>query len=339
MLSAGTITTNTYEPRPQVEHLKTEIDVAFDWIYEHERADLVRLYHKAKRQQWNGETDLDWSTDVDPEKQNIPDFMHPLFGSDIYAKLSEREHTRLRTELSAWTQSQFLHGEQGALLAAAQLVNAVPDTDSKLYAATQVVDEGRHVEVFDRYVHEKLGFSYPINEHLKTLLDLILTDSRWDMKFLGMQIMVEGLALAAFSVTRDTVYEPLLKNLTHHVIQDEARHVAYGVLSLRDVYDDMTEAERQEREDFVYEGARLMRDRFLFQEVWEKVGLPKQECMDIAFHNEGQRQFRTILFSKIVPAVKRIGLLSDRQRQRFDELGILSFENWQSPDEDELAAE
>ncbi len=233
--------------------------------------------------------------------------------------------------MPAWTQSQFLHGEQGALLAAAQLVNSVPDIESKLYAGSQVMDEARHVEVFDRYLHEKIGSSYPISPHLRKLLDLILKDSRWDMKLLGMQIMVEGLALAAFGVTRNYVYEPLLRDLTTYVLQDEARHVAYGVLSLRDYYADQKESEVREREDFVYEAAVLMRDRFLFQEVWEKTGLPVQECMDITLNNEGQRQFRMLLFSKIVPAIKRIGLLSDRQRERFTDLGILQYEDWEDP--------
>jgi hypothetical protein len=265
--------------------------------------------------------------------------LHPLWGSELYNTLDAAKHRQLSIEMPAWTQSQFLHGEQGALLAAAQLVNSVPDIESKLYAGTQVVDEARHVEVFDRYLHEKIGFSYPINPHLRTLLDLILKDSRWDMKLLGMQIMVEGLALAAFSVTRNNVYEPLLRDLTTYVLQDEARHVAYGVLSLRDHYEDMTEAERNEREDFVYEAAVLMRDRFLFQEVWEKTNLPVQQCMDICLNNEGQRQFRQILFSKIVPAIKRIGLLSTRQRERFQKLGILQYEDWEDPFEELSKAE
>jgi hypothetical protein len=314
-----------------IERIEASLEVTYNWGYEETRHELRELYRKAKKAQWNADERLDWSIDVDLEKQNIPEYMHPLYGSGIYQKLDAKKHLELRREMPAWTQSQFLHGEQGALLAASQLVNSVPDMDSKYYAATQVVDEARHVEVFDRYLHEKVGISYAISPYLKQLLDLILTDSRWDMKLLGMQIMVEGLALAAFGVTRDTVNEPLLRDLTTYVIQDEARHVAYGVLSLRDHYGDMTRAEVNEREDFVYEAAVLMRDRFLFQEVWEKVGLPVAECMDIAKNNEGQRQFRQLLFSKIVPAIKRIGLLSERQRQRFDELGILQYESWQDP--------
>jgi uncharacterized protein YaaW (UPF0174 family) len=314
-----------------VERIEVTLDVTYNWGYEETRKELRELYRKAKRAQWNAEDRLDWSIDVDLDKQYIPDFMHPLFGSEIFAKMDEPMKRRLKHELPAWTQSQFLHGEQGALLAAAQLVNSVPDMDSKYYAATQVMDEARHVEVFDRYLHTKIQNSYAINPHLKSLLDLILKDSRWDMKLLGMQIMVEGLALAAFGVTRNTIQEPLLQAMTSYIIQDEARHVAYGVLSLRDHYRDMKESEVQEREDFVYEAAVLMRDRFLFGEVWEKLGLPVEECMAIAKDNEGQVQFRQLLFSKIVPAIKRIGLLSRRQRERFAALGILEYENWQDP--------
>ncbi|HMJ12188.1 MAG TPA: ferritin-like domain-containing protein [Polyangiaceae bacterium] len=322
-----------------VERIEATLDVTYNWGYEETRKELRELYRKAKRAQWNAEDRLDWSIDVDLDKQYIPDFMHPLFGSEIFDKMDETMKGRLKHELPAWTQSQFLHGEQGALLAAAQLVNSVPDMDSKYYAATQVMDEARHVEVFDRYLHTKIQNSYPINPHLKSLLDLILKDSRWDMKLLGMQIMVEGLALAAFGVTRNTILEPLLHGITSYIIQDEARHVAYGVLSLRDHYKDMKEADVREREDFVYEAAVLMRDRFLFKEVWEKLGLPAEECMEIAKHNEGQVQFRQLLFSKIVPAIKRIGLLSRRQRERFAALGILEYENWQDPFESLQEAE
>ncbi|MCA9594894.1 MAG: ferritin-like domain-containing protein [Myxococcales bacterium] len=322
-----------------VEHIEAQLDISFNWGYEKTRQDLRDLYTKAKRSQWDSDERLDWSIDVDLDKAQIPEFMHPLFGSEIYAKLDDKKREELQREMPAWTQSQFLHGEQGALLAAAQLVNSVPDIESKLYAGSQVMDEARHVEVFDRYLHEKIRSSYPISPHLRTLLDLILKDSRWDMKLLGMQIMVEGLALAAFGVTRNYVYEPLLRDLTTYVLQDEARHVAYGVLSLRDYYSDQKESEVKEREDFVYEAAVLMRDRFLFQEVWEKTGLPVQECMDITLNNEGQRQFRMLLFSKIVPAIKRIGLLSPRQRERFGELGILQYEDWEDPFEELEKAE
>ena len=317
-----------------VEHLEATLDVTYNWGYEKTRQDLRDLYKKAQRSQWQPDVTLPWSASVDLDKSYYPEQMFPLYGSDLHAKLTEQEKTQLGREMFSWILSQFLHGEQGALLAASQLVTTVPDMDSKYYASTQVFDEGRHVEVYDRYLHEKIGFSYPISPYLKKLLDLILTDSRWDMKLLGMQIMVEGLALAAFGMIRAQVTEPLLKKLTHYVMLDEARHVAYGVLSLRNHYGDMKEADKLEREDFVYEAAVLMRNRFLYDQVWAKMGMPVEQCKQIALQSAPQQMFRQMLFSKIVPAIKKMGLLSERQRQRFSELGILQFESWSDPFED-----
>ena len=316
---------------PSIETIEALLDVTYTWGYQETRAKLRDLYDKAVRAQWISDDVLPWDTNVDLDRPLGPEPLMPLFGSDIYNKMSEKERHDLNTEVFSWTLSQFMHGEQGALLATAQLVDSIDNLDSKLYAASQVVDEARHVDVYNRYVHTKIGFSYPINPHLKTLLDMILKDSRWDMKFLGMQIMVEGLALAAFGIIRTTTDEPLLKALTAYVMGDEARHVAFGILSLRDYYREQPESVRREREDFVFEAARLMRDRFLFQEVWEKAGLPQKQCAEIALNNQGQVLFRQMLFAKIVPAIKKMDLLSERQRQRFAELGILQFENWADP--------
>lgn len=326
-------------PDPKFETIETSLNMTYTWGYAETRDKLRNLYRKATHSQWISDELLPWDTDVDIEKPMGPDHLMPLYGSDIYANLTPREHARFHAETSSWMLSQFLHGEQGALLAASQLVNCVNDLDSKLYTGTQVMDEARHVDVYNRYLQEKCGFSYPVNPHLKTLLDMILKDGRWDMKFLGMQIMVEGLALAAFGMIRMNTHEPLLRQLTTYVMQDEARHVAFGVLSLRDYYDDMPESERREREDFVYESSILMRDRFLYQEVWEKMGLPKKECMEITLHNKAQIMFRQLLFSKIVPAVKKVGLLSDRMRERFQELGILQYESWIDPEHEQALAD
>ena len=314
-----------------IENLECKLDLTYNWGYEKTRQDLRDLYKKAQRSQWNPDEVLPWHTDVDPERQDFPEHMFPLYGWAPYMKLNAPEKTKLNVEFASWVLSQFMHGEQGALLAASQLVTSVPDMDSKYYAATQVFDEGRHVEVYDRYLHEKVGFSYEISPYLKKLLDLILTDSRWDMKLLGMQIMVEGLALAAFGLLSENTSEPLLKKLTHYVMLDESRHVAYGVLSLKDHYRDMKESEVREREDFVYEAAVLMRNRFLFEQVWEKMGMPVEECKQYALDSQMQVMFRQMLFSKIVPAIKKMGLLSAKQRERFEQLGILQFESWADP--------
>ncbi len=331
-LSAGAGERAAAGATSSIETLEALLDVTYTWGYTETRAKLRDLYDKGVRSQWIADDTLPWDTEVDLSKPMGPEQLMPLYGSDILAKMSIKEREQLNREISAWTLSQFLHGEQGALLATAQLVDSVRDLDSKLYAASQVADEARHVDVYNRYLHQKVGFSYPVSPHLKTLLDLVLTDSRWDMKFLGMQIMVEGLALAAFGMIRNNTHEPLLRELTAYVMGDEARHVAFGVLSLRDYYRDQPETVKREREDFVFEAARLMRDRFLFQEVWEKMGLPVKQCVDIALNNGGQVLFRQMLFAKIVPAMKKMDLLSDRQRQRFAELGILQFENFRDPD-------
>lgn len=323
---------------PSIETLEAMLDVTYTWGYESTRQALRDLYDKALRAQWISDDALPWHVDVDLERPHMPETMLPLFGSDIHRRMTERERVQVNVETYAWLLSQFLHGEQGALLATAQLVDSARDYDSKLCAAAQVVDEARHVDVYNRYLRTKVGVSYPVNPHLKTLLDLVLRDSRWDIKLLGMQIMVEGLALAAFGLIRNHTTEPLLKELTAYVMGDEARHVAFGVLSLRDFYREQPDSVKREREDFVFEAARLMRDRLLFQEVWQKQGLPVAECTNIALHNHGQVMFRQLLFAKIVPAIKKMDLLSDRQRARFAELGILQFESWADPFESETGA-
>ena len=151
-------------------------------------------------------------------------------------KLNEAERNELGHHLSSWLFSQFLHGEQGALTVAARIVESVPDMDSKFYAATQAMDEARHVELYSRFLREKIGLYYPINDDLAKLLADALSDSRWDLPYLGMQVLIEGLALAAFGVHRDMAANPLVKQLLAYVMQDEARHVAFGRLALRDYY-------------------------------------------------------------------------------------------------------
>jgi hypothetical protein len=224
-----------------------------------------------------------------------------------------------------------MHGEQGALLCTARIVETVPWIDAKYYAATQVMDEARHVEVFAKYLDEKLSGHYPINAHLGLLLDDILEDSRWDMTYLGMQIMVEGLALAAFGFLHQMTTEPLLKQLLRYVMSDEARHVAFGVLSLQEYYKELTDAEMLDRQEFTFEAAVRMRDRFLQQEVWERMGVPVKDAVRLVMADEGRKEFQNILFSKIVPNCKKLGLLDRNKgwlRQRFTELGVIQFEDW-----------
>lgn len=318
-------------PPTGTESIPTSMETVFNWDYRVQTPELRTLYEKSKAGMWNAQTDLDWSVDVDPEAENTPNEMIPIFGTPMWDKLDKkRELPKLRRLMQAYALSNFLHGEQGALFAAAQIVSAVPGTDAKFYAATQAMDEARHVEAYDRYLREKLETTFPISPYLRELLQEILAEGRWDLKYLGMQIMVEGLALAAFGMTIKTSTEPLIRSIVTMIMQDEARHVAFGVMSLKGLYDDMTASELADREDFIIEGSRLMHDRFLFQEVWEHMGMPVDQCVEAVKQSETQRMFRQLLFSKIVPNVKRLGLLTPRVRDGFEELGVLHFESWEA---------
>ena len=296
----------------------------FSWEYDDSRQRLLDLYQRGKDKQWDAAKRIDWALPVDPANvMETGDELSPIFGSRQWDKLNQAERDELSVHLSSWLFSQFLHGEQGALTVAARIVESVPDMDSKFYAATQAMDEARHVELFSRFIKEKIGTFYPINPDLATLLADALSDSRWDMPYLGMQVLIEGLALAAFGVHRDIAGNALVKQLLAYVMQDEARHVAFGRLALRDYYAGLTSAERADREEFVVEGCYLMRNRFRAQEVWERLGFDVEECLEFTEHSEMQQAFRALLFSRIVPCVKDIGLWGEQVQRAYTDLGVL----------------
>ncbi|HLT15909.1 MAG TPA: ferritin-like domain-containing protein [Acidimicrobiales bacterium] len=327
-----------------VHTVRDNAEAIFTWDYEKgARPALNKLYEKAKNAQWNGETDLPWDTEVDieevvanaPRDPNLdPVFVAAQQPGQPLANWTEKEWQKLRMESQNWTLSQFLHGEQGALICTAKIVETVPWIDAKYYAATQVMDEARHVEVFAKYLDTKLDGHYPLNAHLGMLLDDIIEDSRWDMTYLGMQIMVEGLALAAFGFMHQLTNEPLLKQLLRYVMSDEARHVAFGVLSLKEYYGELTDAEMLERQQFAFEAAVRMRDRFLQQEVWERMGVDVRKMIRLQLEHGGDKNedvFQQLLFSKIVPNCKKLGLLDRNDgwlRKKFSEMGVIQFEDW-----------
>jgi hypothetical protein len=284
-----------------VEHQTWDIPAAgatrFNWDYDSGRGRLLDLYQRGKDKQWDAAKRIDWDLPVDPTNvMEISEEFCPIYGSRQWDVLSQPERDELSHHLSAWLFSQFLHGEQGALTVAARIVESVPDMDSKFYAATQTMDEARHVELYARFMREKIGMYYPINDDLGKLLADSLSDSRWDLPYLGMQVLIEGLALAAFGVHRDMAQNPLVKQLL---------------------------AERADREEFVVEGCYLMRNRFRAQEVWERMGFDVDECMEFTEHSPVQQAFRTLLFSRIVPCVKDIGLWGPKVQHAYVDLGVL----------------
>ncbi|MEM8609827.1 MAG: ferritin-like domain-containing protein [Myxococcota bacterium] len=324
-------------------------EVHFDWTYPADQPEMRDLYDRAKEGQWNG-ADLPWDIDVDPDNPEVPlipdKFMDFEKIRDLGIKLTPLEERRLNGSVAAWMLSQFLHGEQGALFAAAQVTEAVQFFDGKLYGATQVVDEGRHVEVFHRYLDTKLNKLYQINDNLFVIIDSLIQDSRWDIKFLGMQIMVEGLALGAFGTLYQMTTEPLLKQLLKNVIQDEARHVHYGVVALREHFNNaLSESEQREREDWAFEVAILMRNRFLSWEVyeeWFEHKITRKQWADMVMSSPGFELFRQVMFQRLVPNLREIGLLSDRIKPHYERVGLMQYFDGRSADHitgDEMIAE
>ncbi len=328
-----------------IAKVRAEFDTQFTWDYERGRDGLNRLYEKAKRSQWNVSDDLDWSIDVDPERMirlqaevtGVPAgfparSLLDVKGSPV-ASWNDDQWVDFAVNSQCASLSQFLHGEQGALICTARLVESVPWIEAKYYGSTQVVDEARHVEAFSRYLNEKMPTTYPINENLKSLLESVLRDERWDLVYLGMQVVIEGLALAAFGLMLGTSQEPLLKALLRYVMADEARHVAFGILSLQEIYADLPADEFRLRQEFAYEACDQIRRRTLNAELWPNYGIANEEIEALLPKQASQQSFQQILFSKIVPNCKKLGLLDHRDgwlRERFQEMHVIQFEDWEN---------
>jgi hypothetical protein len=307
--------------------ITTPVEAHLNWDYRMSHPQMRTLYEKAKLGQWNASTDIDWSIEV-PFGSPLPQqssFVLASFDSSPLARRDRSSWDTFQWELQSWMVSQFLHGEQGALVVAARLVEVAPDLDSKFCAVSQAIDEARHVEAFSRYLLEKVPNPYPITDALATLLKDILADDRWDITALGMQIIVEALAMAAFRMANSTFHDDLIKEITRLVARDEARHVSFGVLSLGGIYKEMTPGERSDREDMVLESASLMRRRFLLEDIWDRMDVDRAEGVEYASTNELMIRYRQAIFAKIVVALGNIGLLTTKVRDGLDKLQLLGY--------------
>jgi hypothetical protein len=310
-----------------VEIFNTPLTGAYNWDYESADGRIRKLYSLGKELNWNAEIDVDWSINFDKSEPPVDQGFNPFVGYDEYEAMSDEDKLRFSWHNQSWTLSQFLHGEQGALLVASQLASCAPTFDAKLYAASQTFDEARHVEVFGKYLKEKIGILYPVNKNLKALLDKVLTDPRWDLKFIGMQIIIEGLALAAFNTMKMISRDALLRDIVHLVIRDEARHVTFGVNYLEDFVKSLSQREREERAEFAYEACVVMRERLVATDVFTHFGWDVERARARALEGEVMERFRMLLFTRIIPNLKRIGLLTENVREKYQALGILQFEN------------
>jgi hypothetical protein len=313
----------------QVKHVaeifSTPLTGSYNWDYKVQDDRIKKLYDLGKQLNWDPEMDINWDRPW-PEEERSPELMN-LHVYPPYLALSSKEKDEFWLHMNAWSLSQFLHGEQGALLVASQLCSCAPTFNAKLYAASQTFDEARHVEVFNKYLQQRIGMSYPINTHLKSIIDKILTDERWDMKFIGMQIVIEGLALSAFNTTRETTPDPVLKDIVYLVTRDEARHVTFGVNYLEEFVQTLSDEEREERAQFAYEACVVSRERLVATDVFRHFGWDVEATREKVLEGFVMSTFRNLLFQRVIPNLGRIGLLTDRIRPKFEELGILEFEN------------
>ncbi|HKB27214.1 MAG TPA: ferritin-like domain-containing protein [Methylomirabilota bacterium] len=307
-----------------------QLETLWDYDYEPTHQDLEMLYETAKKNQWNGSTAIDWSRPVGKEGP-VLNVQVAFAGTNFFSRLTPEEQREVEVRVSAWRLSQFLHGEQGALVVCGQLVNGIPELDAKLYASTQVVDEGRHVEVFERYV-KKLHKIYPVDPLLKAVLDEILSTNLWELKLLGMQMIVEGLAIAAFNLMRKQTADATLGQLLDYVLQDEGRHVNFGYFALRRAIPAMEAAKREYLEDFTFRvcDAMYARDeRTGFQsikDVWRELGWDGDEIWrDTVAHSQTTKAFNSFLFQEnLMPRLQRLSMISPRVEPRYRAIGLLA---------------
>jgi hypothetical protein len=314
------------------EVFRTPLVSSYNWDYAIPETRIKKIYNLGKKLNWNVDEDLDWENDMISQDQFPTDEKYnPYVGFKPYDDMGEDKKLEFAWHRMGLSASGMLHGEQGALLVAAQLASCAPSYEAKLYAASQTFDEARHVEFFNKFIQKQVGIMYPCGAGLKSLLDKILTDERWDLKFIGMQVIIEGLALAAFNTAKMQSNIPVHKKGLHFVIRDEARHVTFGINYLEEYIKTLTKEEKEERALFAFQaatgmgGSRGNRTRFYERYNWDKdevVAHLKSSQID----NQSQ-DFRVQLFGRIMPNLKRIGLLTDNVKPMWDALGVLDLQD------------
>jgi rubrerythrin len=327
------------DPKEIYYSIKSNHDTIFTWDYSKSRKKIIKLYEKAKKSQWNPSDDIDWNLGVDIEKSALGDLgpinTNKFIGTPL-EKWGQKEWLEYRIEAKRYNFSQFCAGEQAALMFASKIVETIPWYEAKLYASTQVTDEAKHLDAFSRYL-EKIGGGYPVNSNFKNYVNNIINDSRWDIVYLGGQVIGEGLALASFSHMYAMTNEELLKQMLKLIIRDESRHVAFGVVSLMEAYEDLTDLEIKERQEFAYEASIGLLGRFVQIEVWEKMGVNPKDIIPLVINSGKNRFMRQAVFTKVVPNCKKLGLLDRNNgwlRKRFEELGVIQFEDMELTDEE-----
>jgi len=308
-------------------------DTLFEHAYPVESPDLRSLYEKAKRDQWNVSRDIDWTQPYDVEQGVLADEMLDIYGTPFWDRLTQAERGDLNRRFANWRLGVLLYGEHGAMLLCSQLVECVSGTDAKFFQATQVVDEARHNEVLNRYVTERLGgLRYPLPDFERELFDTLLSDSRWTVKTIGLQLVAETFAVALFRMLAETSKDPLLRQICKYILQDESRHMGFGMLSLPDVIRELSDAERAELEEVTHWAlVKTLTGQFP-EPVFRELGFGDAEIKAIHAHRreraagaEGshfRKLFRKDLHGTLLGNLQKVGLLTERIRPRLESVGI-----------------
>ena len=322
------------------EILKTPMEICWQFDYDIDNEQLKNLYSRAKKAQWDAEDYVDWDQTVDPSRPILDEEnMVGLFSLPLIRELPAKRREELRAHMAAYQLSQIVHGEQGALMTAAALTHAVPDYEGKLYAATQTMDEARHVEVFERYIR-KITDLYPIGPFLKNLIDVTLQAEDWVKIAIGMNMVVEGLALGTFHNVLRSTSCPMLRQIMRGVLADEARHVAFGGIYVDQALKEMHPDDREDVADFTFKAVSLMRESRKaavdpgFMKVLENVQIDPQDLFKSAaqMRERGERiqlpkgqvhSFKHLM----MPALVRVGAITERSRKLYEEAGIPVWED------------
>ena len=313
--------------------IASSIDTVFELDYTVQAEDMRGLYEKAKRDQWNASRDIPWDTPEPDDGRTLADELVDIHGSPIWERLSEKDRVQLNRNLTAWRLSVLVYGEQGAMLACSQLVDVVSGTDQKFFQATQVMDEARHNEVLERYIQHRLGgLHYPMPANERELFDVILGDSRWYVKTIALQLVAETFAVALFKMMEECAQDPLLAEICRRILQDESRHMGFGMLSLPEVVANASPAERRDLEDFTCLALEKVLTGFFPAEPYRDLGFSPAQVAEVQTYRRDvaarqdyavyRKYFKRDMHSSMVSNLARIGLLTERVRPRLAALGI-----------------
>lgn len=313
--------------------MPSSLTTTFELEYGTAEADLRRLYENAKRDQWNASRDIAWATPQSPDGRAIADELIDIYGSPLWDRLGEADRVALNRRIAAWRLSVLMYGEQGAMLACSQLVDVVAGADAKFFQATQVMDEARHNEVLERYLRERLDdIRYPMPENERDVFESILTEPRWYLKTIGLQLVAETFAVSLFRMMTESARDPVLADVCRRILQDEARHMGFGMLALPVVVQEASEAERREMEDYTCFALEKTLSGFFPIEAYRDLGLGAAQIDEVrryrretAARNDWapfRKHFRRDMHGSMVANLARLGLLTERVRPRLERLGV-----------------